>query len=351
MNKRTAPQRVLVKEVNWLGDIVMSQPALRAVRAAYPAAHLAVLVKQELASFFEGAEWIDETIPYRIRSGWRGLDDQRNLVRQLRDHAFDLAVLFPDSFQSALWAAAAGIPERIGFDRDARRWLLTRAVPRTAATLAGHQVGYRLHLLREALGIDGDPESFTIEVAAANLDRMRTWLVARRRRPDRPLIGLAAGAAYGPAKQWPAERFAELANILADRIGAECVLVGSPGERAISEEVAQKSRSDVLVAAGETTVGELLALLRLCDGFAGNDSGAMHVAGALGLPTVGIFGSTRPDRTAPLGAATDIVYHAIECSPCLARTCRFGHYRCLVEIPAAEIAGRVLDGIGGRTPR
>ncbi len=333
---------MLVKEVNWLGDIVMSQPALRAVRDAYPNAHLAVLVKQELASFFDGAAWIDATIPYRIRKGWRGLDDQRQLVRQLRQQNFDLAVLFPDSFQSALWAAAAGIPERIGYDRDARRWLLTRAVPRTPDTLVGHQVGYRLRLLREALGIDGDPNAFAIDVAAASSERMRTWLAARRRRPDRPLIALAAGAAYGPAKQWPAERFAALADLLADRTGAECVLVGSPGERAISEDVVRRARSEVLLAAGQTTVGELVALLRLCDGFAGNDSGAMHVAGALGLPTVGIFGSTRPDRTAPLGAATEVVYHAIECSPCLARTCRFGHYRCLTEISAEEIADRIV---------
>jgi heptosyltransferase-2 len=341
-----APRRILVKQVNWLGDIVMSQPALRALRRAYPAAHLAVLVKRELASFFDGATWIDEVIPYRIRPGWAGLGDQRTLVADLRRRRFDLAVLFPDSFQSALWAAAAGIPERVGYVRDLRGLLLTRGVAPTETTQAGHQVGYRLHLLSEALGIAGSPDDFAVDVAPLSRVRMQAWLGERRRRPDGPLIGLAAGAAYGPAKEWPATRFAALADLLAERLGAECVLVGSPGERARSEEVAAATRAGALVAAGATDVGELVALLSLCAGFVGNDSGSMHVAGALGVPTVGIFGSTRPGRTAPLGGRATVVYHAIECSPCLKRTCRFGHYRCLTEIDAPEVARALEDGMG-----
>lgn len=332
------PQRILVKEVNWLGDIVMSQPALRAVRRAHPAAFLAVLVRRELAAFFDGATWVDEVIPYRIRPGLAGLGDQRQLVRQLRAQRFDLAVLFPDSFQSALWAAAAGIPERVGYVRDLRGALLTRGVARTAETLAGHQVGYRLHLLHAALGIAGSPDDFAVDVAPVSRERMAAWLRERRRRPAGPLIGLAAGAAFGPAKEWPARHFAALVDLLAERYGAECVFVGSPGERKRSEEAAAAARSGALVAAGATDVGELVALLSLCQGFAGNDSGAMHVAGALGVPTVGIFGSTRPGRTAPLGAHTRVVQHAIECSPCLERTCRYGHYRCLVEVTPDEVA-------------
>ena len=336
------PKSILVKQVNWLGDVVMSQPALRAVRRAYPDAHLAVLVRRELASFFDGARWIDDVIGYRIRPGWRGIGDQAALVGDLRRRRFDLAVLFPDSFQSALWAAAARIPMRVGYVRDARGPLLTHGVARTAATLEGHQVDYRLHLVREALAVEGSADDFSIDVAAVHRERMGAWLGERRQRPGGALVGLAAGAAYGPAKEWPAEHFAALVDLLTERLGAECVLVGGPGERARCDAVAAATRTGALVAAGETDVGELIALLSLCAGFAGNDSGAMHVAGALGIPTVGIFGSTKPGRTAPLGKHTKVVYHGIECSPCLERTCRFGHYRCLTEIAPNEVA-QVLE--------
>jgi heptosyltransferase-2 len=331
------PRRVLVKEVNWLGDIVMSQPALRAVRRAYPSAHLALLVRQELAGFFDGCAWIDEVIPYRLRAGASGLADRARIVVQLRRGRYDLAVLFADSFDAALWAAVAGIPARVGYIRDARGWLLTHGVARDAVTLAGHQVHYRLHMLRQALGIEGDADDFAPDVSKPARQSMSHWLDARRRRGGR-LIALAPGAAYGPAKEWPAAEWATLIDLLAEGDGAECVLVGARSERARCEEVARSSRSGALIAAGETSVGELVALLSLCDAFAGNDSGSMHVAGALGIPTVGIFGSTNPARTSPLGPRTKVIYRAIDCSPCLARTCRFGHYRCLTEINGEEVA-------------
>ncbi len=132
-------------------------------------------------------------------------------------------------------------------------------------------------------------------------DKMRAWLANRRIRPERPLIALAPVAAYGPAKEWPMERYAALADILAERHGAECVLVGGPDDLPQCERIAAQCKRGAIVAAGETTVGELIALLSLCQGFAGNDSGGMHLAGALGLPTVAIFGSTNPARTGPMG--------------------------------------------------
>src|SRR5690606_11644296 len=146
-----------VKQVNWLGDIVMSQPALRALRRAYPQARLTVLIRRELAGFFAGADWVDEVLPYTLRSGVAGVADRAAIVAELRRRRFDLAVLFPDSFDAALWPALAGIRRRVGYSRDARRWLLTDAVARGAEVLRGHQVHYRLHLLTEALGIAGDP--------------------------------------------------------------------------------------------------------------------------------------------------------------------------------------------------
>jgi len=199
--------------------------------------------------------------------------------------------------------------------------------------------------LRETLGIEGDANDFALQAEAALRARMAAWLTERRRRPAAPLIGLAVAAAYGPAKEWPVERYAGLIDALAKRNGTECVLVGAPGERAVCEKVSGASKSGALIAAGETGIGDAVALLSLCSGFAGNDSGSMHVAGALGIPTVGIFGSTNPQRTAPLGPKTRVLYHQIECSPCLERTCRFGHYDCLHRVTVAEVV-QALEELG-----
>ncbi len=339
-------QNILVREVNWLGDIVMSLSALRAVRKAYPKARLSVLIKKELAGFFDGVSWIDEIISFKIRKGIvDGFADRRAISKDLRARHFDLAVMFPNSFDSALWPAWARIPKRAGYARDARGLLLTNSVRPSANILEVHQVNYYLHMLKETLGIDGSRDDFKPDVSPKHRATMSAFLDARRKRLTKPLIGLAIAAAYGPAKEWSAESYAQLIDLLAEKHGAECVLVGAPNERAKSENVISKSKSGAIQAAGETSVGEAIALLDLCSGFAGNDSGSMHVSGALGKPTVGIYGSTRADRTGPLGTKTAILYKQLACSPCLKRTCKFGHYDCLKMISPEEVA-TALETLG-----
>ena len=338
-----SPERVLVKEVNWLGDVVMSLPALKAVRRALPQAQLAVLVKRELASFFDGSRWIDEVIPYTVSRGLRGLADRRAIVGQIRSRRFDLAILFPKSFEAAFWVTLARVPRRAGLVADGRGPLLTHKVRPAANSVEDHQVHRYLRLLRETVGIDGSSDDYAPDIHAPHLSRMRGWLAQRRRRPQTKLLALAPGAVFGPAKEWPAGHYGALIDVLAQRYGVECVLVGSTGERPKCEEVVSACTAGALIAAGETSVGELMALLSLCDGFAGNDSGSMHVAGALGIPTVGLFGSTNPAHTSPLGPKTRVLYHRIECSPCLQRTCRFGHYNCLNQIAAEEVVHALQD--------
>jgi len=333
-----APERVLVKEVNWLGDIVISLPALKATRRAFPKARLSVLVKEEFASLFDGARWIDEVIAYKLSRGARGLADRLSVIGRIRARHFDLAVLFPNSFDAALWAALGGVINRAGFSRDGRGFLLTHKSRPTPEVLATHQVRYYLEMLHQTLGVEGEATDYALDVHEPHRVRMREWLAAHRKHPGGRLYALAPAAAYGPAKEWPLDRYAALIDLLADRYGAECVLIGAPAERAKCERIAAASGHGAIVAAGEANIGEVMALLSLADGFAGNDSGCMHLAGAIGIPTVGIFGSTSPTRTAPLGPRTKVIYHRIECSPCLARTCRFGHYQCLTQISAEEVA-------------
>jgi len=348
---RPAPfsaRRVLVREVNWLGDLVLSLPALRAIRAIFDRARLSVLVADNLVGFFDGIDWIDEVIPYRSSVGAAGLKYHFKISSEISAREFDLAILFPGSFRSALWVMLAGVPVRIGYTGDGRGFMLTHRVSPGIDALAGHQSRYWLGLVRDVFDCD---ESFcdrpqTLTPSPQNVSAMRSWLAMRRIRQHAKLIAIAPAAAYGPAKEWPSAHYVALIDLLAERYGAECVLVGSSSERGRCEQLAASARAGAIVAAGETGVGELIALLSLCDGFAGNDSGAMHLAAALSLPTVGIFGSTNPARTGPVGQRADVIYRAVECSPCLDRTCRFGHYNCLREIAPAEVADS-LARLGG----
>lgn len=335
--------RVLVKEVNWLGDLVISLPALRAIRAAFATSTLTVMVKKELSGFFDGMNWIDEVMPYTVARGVRGIADRFKIAGRIRERRFNLAILFPNSFESALWVTLGGVPRRAGFTADGRRAMLThRAAPQGDA-LSGHQRGYWLAMIRETMGIRpvAGAEELKLEVADRHVQKMRAWIEANRMSPGSPLIAIAPAAAYGPAKEWPLVRYAALIDLLSDEAGAECVLVGAPAERDVCARVAATSRAGAIVAAGQTNIGELIALLSLCAGFAGNDSGAMHLAAALAIPAVGIFGSTNPERTGPTGPRAGVVYHRLECSPCLERTCRFGHYNCLREITPGEVAHRL----------
>jgi len=322
----------------------MAGPALRAVRDAYPEAYLAVMVRRELAGFFDGIDWVDEVIGFSFRRGFRGVADRMRIVAQLRRELFDLAVIFPASFESALIAAIAGIRRRAGWASDGRGILLTDRAARRRDPRA-HQSNEWLAMVRETLGIETGPCDFVLLSRGETRTAMRDWIAKRRRRGDAPLIAIAPVAAYGPAKEWPAERYSALIDLIADKYGAECLLIGAPGDREACERIARASQAGAIIAAGETSVGELIALLGICGGFAGNDSGAMHLAAALGIPTVGIFGSTNPIRTGPAGARARIIYRAIECSPCLERTCRFGHYNCLKPIEPAEVAA-ALGALG-----
>ena len=324
------PRRILVKEVNWLGDLVMSLPALRAIRRSFPDARLSVLVKRELAGFFDGIRWVDEVVPYSVRGGVSGIGDRLAVVRSIRSNANDLAVLFPNSFESALWVTLARVPRRAGYIKDGRRVLLTHKIKPPPHAMSGHQVHYWLAMVRNTIGASGNARDLSLTADERHLQSMRTWLDNHRKRRDARLIAVAPAAAFGPAKEWPADHFVKLIDALGEH-DAECVLVGAPSERARCDQIAAASRAGALVAAGETGIGELIALLALADGFVGNDSGAMHVAAAQGRPTVGIFGSTNPDRTGPLGPNTRVLWHRLDCTPCLQRTCRFGHYNCLKE--------------------
>jgi heptosyltransferase-2 len=346
---RTEKMRIVIRAPNWLGDAVMALPAVESVRAHFPDATLAVAAPAPLASLYEAARGLDEIVALPMNG--RGIFRSLSHATALRDRRFDLAILLPNSFAAALAIARADIPERWGSRTDFRAPLLTRAVARPRRQAAArHQSGYYAELLR-ALDIEPVGAAPRIEPTAAMRTSGDELLAAAGVNADAPLLGFAPGAAYGHAKRWPPERFAALAVQLSAS-GAICVLLGSEADRGTAREIeswlsssanpAGKARIFDLI--GRTDLGALVGLLPRCRAFVTNDSGAMHLAAAAGVPVTAIFGPTDEHATAPLGPH-EILTHQVFCRPCLLRECPIDH-RCMRGIGVERVREAVSRQLG-----
>jgi heptosyltransferase-2 len=338
--------RILVRAPNWVGDAVMSLAALRAVRTGFPEAHLAVLARPWVAELYARERAVDELILDTARRGAGDWAGKWRTARELRRREFDCAIFFPNSFESALVVRLAGIPCRIGYRRDGRGLLLTHPIPvPRRGEIPAHEAYYYLELLRRAGILDSLPVVDVIELDQAGEARQ-----AGRRRfaalgLDGEVVGVSPGAAFGPAKRWLPERFAEAGCAIAGERGAAVALFGSAAERELCEQVAARIRAGGRRAAnlaGETTLGEFIELAAACTLFLTNDSGAMHVASALGVPTVAVFGPTDPWATGPKGPRVCLVREPLDCSPCKLRVCPIDH-RCMRRIPAEAVARAALE--------
>jgi heptosyltransferase II len=339
-------QRILVRATNWVGDAVMSLPALRALKERFPDARISILAKPWVADLYRREPFCDETIAYTAR----GVGSKWRAARELAARKFDCAILLQNAFEAAAMAWAARIPERIGYARDGRSALLTRAiaVPR-AGEIPAHERFYYLELLRRAGIIEGMPESDAIRLDGAAAAREAGRARFRELGFAGAVIGVSPGAAYGTAKRWLPERFAEAAARVAKELGAGVAgvaIFGSKDERELCAEVARATSgaSGVPVKnfAGETTLAQFIELAAACRVYLTNDSGAMHIAAALGIPTVAVFGATNDVTTGPTGPLARVVREPVECSPCLKRECPIDH-RCMTRVSAARVAETALE--------
>ncbi|MBI2920355.1 MAG: lipopolysaccharide heptosyltransferase II [Planctomycetes bacterium] len=316
-------KRILVKGVNWLGDAVMTLPAIRAMKSRWPGARLSVLTKGSLADLYACEPAVDETLAY----GGGFLPFVR-LVGRLRKENFDIAFVFPRSLRASLAPFASRIPRRVGFAGDARRPVLTDAVARDARLLTGHRVAYYLELLRPFGAV---PAATPPEIAPPA--EALAW--AEEHLPGGPWAGLNPGATYGKAKQWYPERFEEIGKRLVSR-GFRVAVVGGPTEAALGERIAAGIGADAASFSGKTTIPRLAALIRRCAVFVTNDTGPMHVAAAVGTPVVAVFGPTDPRTTRPFGDRFTLVRHEVPCAPCLLRECPIDH-PCMRDLPVERV--------------
>ena len=322
------PFRILIRGTNWLGDSVISVPAVRAIKRGRPDAHVTVAAPEKLTAVWKLVPEVDEVLPLPASSPFA-------VARLLkRQDPFDVAVLFPNSLRSALEVRLAGIPRRVGFAGHNRSWLLNQVVPDVLRNGPfRHQVHDYLQIARN-LGaeIDGDLMPPSVARSGVNVSAQ-------------PLVGLCPGAEYGPAKRWLPERFAEVAARVSDERGAKWVLFGIKADAASGKVIADALGDRCINRIGETTVEQLTNELRECQALLTNDTGTMHLATLLGVPTVAVFGSTEHRLTGPLGDGNIVVRHHVECSPCFLRKCPID-FRCMHAVGTDEVVARLLELLG-----
>ena len=324
------PARILIRSSNWLGDAVMTAPAVRAIKLTRPDAQVTMLTRAKLEDFWKIVPEVDAIIPC-------GPNESVFSVAKKIRAGFDMAVVFPNSIRSALEVYLARIPRRAGSPGKYRRWLLTSIFP------GGLKPGPPRHQMHHYLDL--------AEFAGAKVDDSM-------RRPDTALhaaprtassgdsagkmkIGLCPGAEYGRAKRWLPERYAEAVNAVSQRRDCEWMLFGTERDMRVGGEIAAGIEGSFTNLIGKTTLGELIAALSECRLLLTNDTGTMHLAAFLGVPTVSLFGSTEPALTGPLGPGNCVLRHHVECSPCFLRDCPLD-FRCMKAITTDEVVEAVL---------
>jgi len=310
---------------------------MKAVREHFAGAEITLLVRPWVAGLFTSAPFVDKVWSEDKPTG---LADWTRITRDIRSRGFDVGLLLPNSFESALMIFLGGVPQRIGYATDARRWMLTNAIhPREGPR---HQVQYYLELVK-TFQTSADTASIEIEATSEERRNARELLRAEGIPFNTPFLVLNPGAAYGSAKRWHTDRFADVADTLAGELQLRVALIGSDHERPISEEIRDRMKSSAAMLTGRTSLETLIGVLAESSLMITNDSGPMHIAAALGIPTIAVFGSTDERVTGPYGPRTRIVKHPVECSPCLLRDCPIDH-RCMNGVSVDDVcnAARTL---------
>ncbi len=360
------PRRILVRGTNWLGDAVMTAPALLRLREKFPDAHIALLTPEKLKQLWQQHPAVDESISFSSGEGVFAV------AKKLRAGRFDAALVLPNSPRSAIEVFLAGIPNRMGYARPWRNFFLTQTVSpridivkmrkRSVAEIerlirekpqdASRQPKFSESMhqtheyLRLAAAMEADPGPLPpkLFVTPEEVEAIKREFRLEDTTYQHPFFGINAGAEYGPAKRWPIQRFISAALEIRSRVACNWIIFGGPADKPIAEQLEQGIDSAVYNLAGRTSLRELMAALKLCRVFLTIDTGPMHMAAALGVPVVAIFGSTSPELTGPVSsgeARHQILTSDAPCSPCFLRTCPID-FRCMNGIGVERVVEAVV---------
>jgi heptosyltransferase II len=325
--------KILVRGTNWIGDAVMTIPAIRELRRLFPASHITVHTREGAADIFRTSGLVDEVVIARSF-----LKD----VRTLRARVFDVAVIFPNSFESALAIRLAGVKRRLGYNTQHRSFLLTDAVDVPVWKESRHEAYYYFELVGtlartlsrvKAADMPSEPE---IIVSSEMRENARIILKGKGIDFGKSIVALAPGSTHSRAKRWTPESFARINDRLREELNVDVVLMGSPGDKEVSNRVSDLADRKPIDLTGETDLALAAAVLNEVDLLISNDMGLAHLAPAVGTETIVIFGPTNPITTRPFSAKASIITANVECSPCMLRDCPIDH-RCMTRVSADEV--------------
>jgi len=324
--------KIIVRAPNWIGDSILAVPAAYSLSRNFPQAQIWIAAKEWVKDLFSSHDFIKGIFPLPDADGFRNLKDS---IQKIKSFNFDIGVLLTNSFSSAFLFYLSKIPERWGYSTDGRRVLLTRRVALKKGEDSSHQLNYYLDLI-SGLGLKTSPPKISLPVTQEEKGKAKEMLLSLNVDLKKPLIILNPGASYGPSKRWHAENYAKLAILLQDRKKAEILITGSKDEAELVESIASFMTKKPLNLAGQTSLRELAGLISNADLFITNDSGPMHIANALKIPVIAIFGPTNPNSTGPFQQPAAVIKKDVPCWPCSYRECPFDH-RCMISIDPEEV--------------
>lgn len=332
------PKNIIVKMPNWIGDAVMATPVLEDLKKKFPDAKISLFCLSHIAALFAGNPFVDEVISYKKPSGWIHRKEHRDLVETLRMGGYDLGILLTNSFSSAWWFYCAGIKERIGFKTQWRSLLLTKGVPYPKDLEKEHLVNTYKRLL-VPLGITHSSTTPRLYLTEEDRKVIDSFLSLYKVPKGAKILGINPGAAYGSAKCWPPERFREVTQKLNQDQSLYILYFGDNQSKPMIEGILEGINGNVIDLSGKTTLRELVALISCCTVLLTNDSGPMHIASALKVPLLALFGSTNEVKTGPY-YGEEVIHKHVKCSPCYKRVCPID-FRCMRRIEAEEVYNKV----------
>ncbi len=333
-------ERIVIRMPNWIGDCVMATPVLTDVRKAFPKAHITVMCLKSMASLFSCDQDVDAVLTFERPKGSGKRAIKQEILKKLKEGRFDFGLLLTNSFSSAYWFWQAGVKERMGFSRDARRFFLTKPVDILPSWQSFHQVDV-YKMLVGGLGVERSRTKPRLFCSADEIRRARL-ILKNYGVEHESIIGINPTASYGDAKCWLPERFVEVANRLSQRPNTRVVFFGDKTSQRAVGSICEKLPESVINLAGKTSLKDLICLTKLCQVMLSNDSGPMHIAAATGAPLVALFGSTNEVLTGPYTNKATIIHKHVSCSPCYLRTCPID-FKCMKRIETDEVYEKIIQ--------
>lgn len=341
------PSNIVIRMPNWIGDAVMATPILTDLRSHFKEAKITAMCQTPIGYVLENNPSVDSIYSFNRPSGWIHRLHRMDLVDSLKEGKYDMGILLTNSFSSAWWFLRGHVKNRVGFTGGLRRYLLDIAVPWPSEKETQHQV-ITYKTLLQPLDIplsNTPPQLFISDKEKKEADQFLNLLGIDPKK--NMIIGINPGAAYGSAKCWPPERFEAVTRKLLDNPNVYILYFGDTNTASLINDICKGFTERVINLAGRTTLRELMALINCCDLFLTNDSGPMHIAAALNVRLLALFGSTNEVKTGPYPQG-QVIHKHVECSPCYKRICPID-FRCMKRISVDEVYDKLLDMLQKKT--